>query len=216
MEMPIVVDVDNDGKSEVVIPEPNTNSANRGGIEIWEDAENNWVRTRRIWNQHTYHVTNITEDGQVPRDEEENWLHSRLNNFRQNVQPGGLFDAPDLYVVNIEMRECNISGSLEIAITVGNQGALGVAAGVPVIASITPEGGSAESLGVMRTTTFLLPGQEETLFFNWSAATGGFSFETFTVTASVDDDGEGGAEYNECDEANNTGTSEVLHVCSLG
>ena len=30
MEMPIVVDVDNDGKSEVIIPEPNTSSASRG------------------------------------------------------------------------------------------------------------------------------------------------------------------------------------------
>ncbi|MEZ4340537.1 MAG: VCBS repeat-containing protein [Sandaracinaceae bacterium] len=58
LEMPIV-DVDNDGKSEVVIPEPNRSSVDLGGIEIWEDAENNWVRTRRVWNQHTYHVTNI-------------------------------------------------------------------------------------------------------------------------------------------------------------
>ena len=87
MEMPIVVDVDNDGKSEVVVPEPNTDRS-FGGIEIWEDVDNNWVRTRRIWNQHAYHVTNITEDGQVPRNEEPNWLNSRLNNFRQNVQPG--------------------------------------------------------------------------------------------------------------------------------
>ena len=63
-EMPIVVDVDNDGKSEVVIPEPNTD-ADSGGIEIWEDSHNNWVRTRRIWNQYAYNVTNVTEDGQI-------------------------------------------------------------------------------------------------------------------------------------------------------
>ena len=62
--------------------------------EVWEDLSNNWVRTRRIWNQHTYHVTNVTEDGQIPRHEAPNWLDPGLNNFRQNVQTDGLFDAP--------------------------------------------------------------------------------------------------------------------------
>lgn len=215
MEMPIVVDVDNDGKSEVVVPEPNQSSVNLGGIEIWEDTDNNWVRTRRVWNQHTYHVTNITDDGQVPADEEVNWSNPRLNNFRQNVQPGGLFDAPDLFIVSIEIDECFSSGIADIAVTVGNRGALGVAAGVPVIASATPEGGAPESLGLMRTTTFLLPGQEETVIFRYEPA-GGWSFGSFTVTAIVDDDGMGGSEYNECDETNNEGMSEVLMTCGLG
>ncbi len=215
MEMPIVVDVDNDGKSEVIVPEPNTSSTALGGIEVWEDTDNNWVRTRRVWNQHTYHVTNITDDGQVPAAEEPNWSNPRLNNFRQNVQPGGLFDAPDLFVVSIEMDACFSGGQADIAVTVGNRGALGVAAGVPVIASATPEGGTPESLGVMRTTTFLLPGQEETLIFRYEPD-GGWTFPSFSVTAIVDDDGMGGSEYNECDETNNEGMSEVLMTCGLG
>lgn len=216
MEMPIVVDVDNDGKSEVIVPEPNTTSLMLGGIEVWEDADNNWVRTRRIWNQHAYHVTNITEDGQVPADEEENWLNERLNNFRQNVQPGGLFDAPDLFVVRIEVAACRPSGEVDIAVTVGNRGALGVAAGVPVIASVTPEGGAPEALGVQRTTAFLLPGQEETLIFRWAPAGGFTGFRNYSVTARVDDDGMGGSEYNECDETNNEGMSEVFMTCDFG
>ena len=88
LEMPIVVDVDNDGKSEIVVPEQNLD-AGHGGITIWEDVRNNWVRARRIWNQHSYSVTNVTEDGQIPRLPESNWRHSRLNNFRQNVQVCG-------------------------------------------------------------------------------------------------------------------------------
>lgn len=217
LEMPIVVDVDNDGKSEVLVPEaPRDEGAGvREGLLVWADADNNWVRTRRIWNQHSYHVTNVTEDGQIPRSEEPNWTNGRLNNFRQNVQPGGLFDAPDLFIVEIDVVECDPGGTVTIGVTVGNRGALGVAAGVPVTASATPEGGDPVSLGVERTATFLLPGQQETVRFTWTPE-GGFTFRNFTVSATVDDDGMGGSEYNECDEENNGGMSEVLMTCDLG
>ena len=215
MEMPIVVDVDNDGKSEVIVPEPNPDPA-LGGIEIWEDTDNNWVRTRRIWNQHAYHVTNISEDGQVPRTETPNWSEPRLNNFRQNVQPGGLFDAPDLVVIDVELESCAASGTAIVAVTVGNRGALGVAAGVPVIAYATPDGGAETLIGLERTSRFLLPGQEERILFTYTPA-GGWSFSTFTVRARVDDDGMGGATYNECDETNNEGTTtEPLRTCGIG
>lgn len=220
LEMPIVVDVDNDGKSEVLVPQaprlgPTGSGAIRPGLAVIADGDNNWVRTRRIWNQHTYHVTNVTEDGQIPRREEPNWSSSRLNNFRQNVQPGGIFDAPDLYVAGVEVEECDPDGTVSVAVIVGNRGALGVAAGVPVIASATPDGGTAESLGVQRTRTFLLPGRTERVIFTWSPA-GGFTFARFTVEATVDSDGMGGSEYNECDEENNSGTGEALMTCSFG
>ncbi|MCB9591695.1 MAG: hypothetical protein H6719_03080 [Sandaracinaceae bacterium] len=216
LEMPIVVDVDNDGKSEVVIPEPNRTSTALGGIEIWEDAENNWVRTRRVWNQHTYHVTNITEDGQVPRVEERNWQNGRLNNFRQNVQPGGLFDAPDLQITAIERAECIPMGILRIAVTITNAGALGVPPGIAVFARLTTiPGGMVIPLGVQRTTTTLLPGRSEVLVFEYTE-TGGFSFSDYTVEAIADDDGTGAGSYNECLEDNNTLMSEPLETCSFG
>jgi len=215
MEMPIVVDVDNDGKSEVVIPEPNTSDPGLGGIEIWEDTDNNWVRTRRVWNQHTYHVTNITEDGQVPRMEEPNWRNGRLNNFRQNVQPGGLFDAPDLQVTAIELAECVPAGVLRIAVTVTNLGALGVPPGIDVYAEITTvPGGMVIPLGVEMTTTTLLPGGSEVIVFEYMAD--GFTFEDFTVEARVDDDGTGAGEYNECIEDNNSLMSEPFETCMFG
>jgi len=215
LEMPIVVDVDNDGKSEVLVAEA-PGDATPDGLVVWTDAGNNWVRTRRIWNQHTYHVTNVTEDGQIPRIEERNWSNPRLNNFRQNVQPGGLFDAPDLYVASVELAECDaVAARLDIAVTVGNRGALAVAAGVPVVLRATPMGGTAQLVGVMRTTTFLLPGRTERLVFSWTPP-GGFTFTDFTATATVDDDGMGGATYNECNEANNDGTSATLMSCTFG
>jgi hypothetical protein len=199
----------------VLVPEAPGNDV-PDGLVVWTDSGNNWVRTRRIWNQHTYHVTNVTEDGQIPRMEEPNWSNPRYNHFRQNVQPAGVFDAPDLVIESIERISCNPSTStIEIGVTVANRGALGVAAGVPVIATATPAGGAPVSLGVQRTTTFLLPGRSERVVFTWTPA-GGFTFTEFTVTARVDDDGMGGAEYNECHEDNNEATSEVLMTCSFG
>lgn len=214
MEMPIVVDVDNDGKSEVVIPEPNTSSSTLGGIEIWEDLSNNWIRTRRIWNQHTYHVTNIDEDGQVPAVEEANWSRSRLNNFRQNVQPGGIFDAPDLVIEGFRLVSCDALGVAEIEVSVGNQGALGVAPGIPVRATANPAGMDPIDLGVERTTMPILPGGTAEVVFTLDVMAA-FSFMSFTVNATADDDGMGRGEYNECREDNNTGVSDPFMTCSL-
>jgi hypothetical protein len=216
LEMPIVVDVDNDGKSEVLVPEAPGDTTSPDGLAVWTDSGNNWVRTRRIWNQHTYHVTNITEDGQVPRVEMPNWQNPRFNHFRQNVQPAGVFDAPDLLIESIEVESCDDGvGRIEIAVTVANRGALGVAPGVPVVAYATPNGGAEQSLGVQLTTTYILPGRSERLIFVWTPA-GGLTFPDYSIRAVVDDDGMGGAEYNECIEDNNEGTSDIFMTCMFG
>jgi hypothetical protein len=219
LEMPIVVDVDNDGKSEVLVPEAPGDESSPDGLAVWTDAGNNWVRTRRIWNQHTYHVTNITEDAQVPMREEPNWSNPRYNHFRQNVQPAGLFDAPDLVVDASSLVMCNpAAGTATIAVTVRNRGALGVAPGVPVVASATPLGGAPQALGVRRTSTLILPGRTETLTFVWTPPGGFGGFASFTVEATVDSDGMGGSEYNECNEDNNVDTSDAIPTttCDLG
>lgn len=208
IEMPIVVDVDNDGKSEVVIPEPNTN-VSRGGIEIWEDADNNWVRTRRIWNQHGYSVTNVTEDGQIPRSPEPNWLNSRLNNFRQNVQPGGLFDAPDFVVRQILRTDCDDT-QFTFSVVVGNDGSLSVPPGIlthVVVESL--DGAQSFDLGVFPTTDWLLPGQSEQLEVVFPVP-GGLNVPEVRVRATVDSDGMAGQQYNECEEDNNSAVSNPI------
>jgi hypothetical protein len=58
IEMPVIADVNRDGHADIVIGE---NSYNNGmpGLEVWSGAQNDWVRTRRVWNQHAYHITNV-------------------------------------------------------------------------------------------------------------------------------------------------------------
>lgn len=207
LEMPIVADVDNDGKSEVVVPEPNPDP-NLGGIEIWEDSRNNWVRTRRIWNQHAYSVTNVTEDGQIPRAPTPNWRSSGLNNFRQNVQPRGLFDAPDLVVREIVPLDCEES-QIELAIVVGNDGTSSVPPGVLTHLVARTADARELILGLVRTENRLGPGQSEQLHVDFDIPDGWRHTEIF-VSATVDDDGEGGHQYNECNEENNVSTSSSI------
>ncbi|MBK8259234.1 MAG: hypothetical protein IPK82_42080 [Polyangiaceae bacterium] len=59
------------------------------GIRVYNDANDKWVRSRMIWNQHAYAVTHVNEDGTIPKSSEwkNNWEDPVLNNFRTNV-PG--------------------------------------------------------------------------------------------------------------------------------
>ena len=88
IEYPVVVDVDNDGSAEVVVvsnaifrSEPSSPT-----VQVVRDKQDRWIAARRIWNQHTYHVTNVREDGTIPQFEKKSW--ERLNTFRTNAQIG--------------------------------------------------------------------------------------------------------------------------------
>lgn len=84
-EQPVVADVDNDGHAEIVVSSELPTTTTTPGIYVFEDAQDNWARTRRIWNQHSYHITNVNEDGTIPAVETPNWLVPGLNNFRLNA-----------------------------------------------------------------------------------------------------------------------------------
>jgi hypothetical protein len=71
IELPVVADVDNDGQADIVVVSNAyafacANGIRTSGVRVFSSQDNNWVRTRRIWNQHAYSVTNIEEDGTVP------------------------------------------------------------------------------------------------------------------------------------------------------
>ena len=207
VEYPIIVDVDNDGHAEIVVANNNyafktcpDSSASHTGIKVLTDTKYNWVKTRRIWNQHTYHITNISEDGIVPTKEPRNWDNPYLNNFRQNVQPGGLFDAPDLTGDTAPIK-CTVV--LQAEVLVKNQGAAKVAAGIPVSLYGSIQGGAYTLLKTVLTKTQLIPGQSEKVSFSLTTPKS-FSKEHVTLQAVVDDDGTGKGKANECNEKNNT------------
>ncbi len=89
IEYPVVADVDNDGSGEIVVVSElgYDNVQTAPTVQVYRDADDRWIQPRRIWNQHTYHVTNVREDGTIPQFEPRHW--ERLNTFRTNAQIEG-------------------------------------------------------------------------------------------------------------------------------
>jgi len=86
IEYPVVADVDNDGSAEIVVVS-NTNPLGVQTsplVQVIRDVDDRWIQARRIWNQHTYHVTNVREDGTIPAHESPSW--EELNTYRTNAQ----------------------------------------------------------------------------------------------------------------------------------
>lgn len=205
LEMPIIADVDNDGNAEIVIPE-NGSRGGTPGVEVWIDRDDNWVRTRRVWNQHAYSITHITEGGRVPADQEPNWSNPRFNNFRQNVQPDGLFDAPDFELVelNADVYLCQF----RVELTIVNSGALSTPAGVPIRVTVSNDE-IGEEVGIVRTSERLLPGGRETIRFELSFLEEVPDEVQFRVLAEIDPDNA----YNECVEENNSLETIANYIC---
>lgn len=109
------------------------------GIEVWGDPQDLWVSARRIWNQHAYHVTNVTESGGIPLKEHNSWVSASpalYNSYRS--QPRSFGVAPDLKVTAAELSSPNascgtLSTSLDISIEIANQGDLRGGGGAQVV-----------------------------------------------------------------------------------
>ena len=88
-ELPVIADVNGDGTAEIVV---GANSWPGIGTDdgLWviggENA-NPWENTRPLWNQHSYHISNINDDGTIPSVEANSW--EVYNNYRRNLQTTG-------------------------------------------------------------------------------------------------------------------------------
>jgi hypothetical protein len=203
-EYPVVADVDNDGQADIVVASnaygitcPDDGSK-QSGIRVFGSANGSWVRTRRIWNEHTYHVTNVAEDGSVPVSEPANWTVPGLNDYRQNRQPGSEFAAPDA-VVSIAPA---CTGEYGLVATVRNLGSAALPAGL-VVGFYAGPIGSGTLLGSDVTTKLLYPAEAENILLPLPNADPGIPAGTTPVYAVVVD-GTPPATLHECRIDNNT------------
>ncbi|HWB80316.1 MAG TPA: hypothetical protein VG755_35360 [Nannocystaceae bacterium] len=94
VEYPVVADVDADGSAEIVVVSNTQTRSGAPAVMVIRDVEDRWIPARKIWNQHTYHVSNVNEDGTVPTGEVPAW--QQLNTFRTNSQvEGGAICRPE-------------------------------------------------------------------------------------------------------------------------
>ena len=175
------------------------------GVRIYGDSFDSWVKTRPVWNQFAFHVTNFEIQGgvwDVPATETANWLS--FNNYRQNVQGGALFPVPDLLIELNATPLC--PGEILLTAKVTNQGSAGAPPGVPIHFFRTDEG-TPELLGIVGTSTTILPGGWETLSLTMSSPP---TSVDLAFTATIDPD----ALVEECDvdnnEASDTATCDAV------
>ncbi|WP_332870284.1 FG-GAP repeat domain-containing protein [Psychromonas sp. Urea-02u-13] len=83
-EYPIVVDLEGDDNAEMIVVANDQiyNYKINHGVTVYESADLSvpWKNATRIWNQHSFHVTNIDQNGQVPLREKNSWLDN--NSYR--------------------------------------------------------------------------------------------------------------------------------------
>ncbi|OQZ02353.1 MAG: hypothetical protein B6D35_01240, partial [Candidatus Brocadia sp. UTAMX2] len=195
-EYVLVADVDADGNAEIVaVANNNCGKGPQRGVFVYGSASDSWVSTRKIWNQHTYHITNVNDDGTIPIREENNW--ETFNNYRQNILPetSGIYDAPDLIPSYVRVSE--EGSSFNITARIGNAGVVHVGPGVSIAFYDGNPNGGGTLLGTTKTTGHIDPGKYEDVSFTVSAAV------IQNLFVSADDDGTLTGSVSECNELNN-------------
>ncbi len=189
-EYPLIVDVDNDGSTEIVLPSNDYTYDGYNGITIIGDATNSWRPSRPVWNQYAYHITNVDDDGGIPAAPEPNW--ERWNNFRAGGTLYGLStDLANLAPGTPEVCTARCAeGVVEVIVPVQNTGladtpdfTVGLYHDTTLItgATIALAAGSAQDVGPFELTEA-----------DWSTG----------VTVRVDD----ARAVEECDERDNAAT----------
>ena len=192
-EYPVTADVDGDGSAEIVVAD---NSGAWQGITVYGHNGDGWPRSGTTWATHDFAVTNIEPDGHVPSPPEASWQVYNVFRARPSVDDPS---SPDLYV-NIDdicVADCTW-GPVALTVQVHNQGGVSVSAGTMLavyaddnaprlVATVAlPEIASGTSLAGIQVD--LTP-----------ADIGAYGF-----IVTVDDDGTGLGDVDECDELNNT------------
>jgi hypothetical protein len=224
-EMPIVADIDGSGRAKILVP--NNDICNYHcpdwpgsvkyqldsgyvGLKALKSPSDKWVNTRSIWNEHTYHVSNVNIDGTLPWPEPNSWAPEQTNTYRQNVQGRGVFSSPDLSAceVTVDLTHCR-GGKAVVSAAVYNGGATPASPGVAVTFYAVLQNGQTALIGTGTTKTSIIPGGNEKVSVDWTAPP---QSEAVTVKAWVDEKGLVG----DCHPENNIAVSAPVKCAPLG
>ena len=226
LEMPVIADTDGDGHADIVVPSDSVQGDNcRGpisatelgmphgpptqGIKVYKDPMDRWMPSRSIWNQHSYHITNVGDDGSIPTVEASNFL--TYNNYRQNVQGAvagtrtPLGDATGKIGIAPDAGDCikvyRPSGSI------CNRGTASLPAGMPSTFYLgDPRKPGAMKICTARTMTEVKVGTCQTVFCEWMDPTLG----PYDLWLRVNDDG-ASRPYGQCKTGN-----DLAHMPNAG
>jgi RHS repeat-associated protein len=193
-ELPVIADINADGHSEIVAAANNyAFPGQQTGIFVIGDANDTWMPSRPIWNQQTYHITNVNDDGTIPAHEENSW--QLYNSYRLNLEPDPLKRhlAPELTASYVLTAQTD--GTTTYTARLGNGGSLLVRPGVNIAFYNGDPTDGGVFLGAVASQGVIEPGGYEDLTLTVDGAVG-----DLWVRA---DDGNGVGHVNEADETNN-------------
>ncbi|MCP4002516.1 MAG: hypothetical protein GY727_16570 [Gammaproteobacteria bacterium] len=192
LEYPVIADIDKDGNAELVLGVSAGTGSSRG-VRAYESVNDDWIATRSIWNQHSYHITNINDDGSIPANEQPSWLtHNsyRLNTFTDRSPRA----AADLSASRLQVIDSGAGQPLSLQVRIGNASLAATPNGV----SVSFYDGDPESGGTMIGTTSmaaLVPYEFQDVQLDGVTLPSG----TTDIFAFVDANNQ----LSECNEANN-------------
>lgn len=104
--------------------------------------------TRRIWNQHSYHITNVNDDGTIPAVEQPSWLTH--NTYRLNTFPDRHpRDLADLTVGALTVIDHGTAQPFSLRARIGNAGLLTPSEPVTVVFYQGDPAGNSVTLGTV-------------------------------------------------------------------
>jgi hypothetical protein len=212
-ENPVIADVDGDLAADIVVAANDLAYAPYHGIRVYHDRLEGWARTRGMWNQHAYSITNINNDGTIPAHPAIAWQKPKLNTFRSNAanyfgDGPSPYAAPDLAVSQVGAA-CDGS-TLNLNASVTNQGDRAVAAGLKVSFYRGNPSAGGSLLGVTTVPTAIAAGASAFVSLSVGGQPSAGSSQVFIV---ADDDGAGAGQDTECDESNNSASGTVDFSC---
>lgn len=166
----LIADVDNDGQAEAVLPRADFGGSH-GAVRVYGSKNHDWVGARPIWNQFSYHVTNVNDDGTIPQHETPSWL---LHNAYRVQAPVGTVTNPYLTpnLTASRLSAAQNGSSVDLAVRIGNGGAKEAASGA-VVTFYDGDPSANVVIGTASTTRTLAVGEYQDVILSVSGVTDG-------------------------------------------
>ncbi len=167
IESPLVLDVDADGKTEILIECGTNGSSFDGTVFAYEIVGTPNISSRPVWNQHAYFNTNINDDLSVPRYQQMQHIvgdKRQLNTF-MNQYSYQTFPSPDASIIVVSQPVCE-PDSMLLTIEICNEGDNLFPQNTPISAYIgNPQTTAAQWIGIVATSSDIAIGICDTLSF---------------------------------------------------
>ena len=195
MDYPVIADVDADDQAEILVCHNGFSTA----MSVYGDQDESWMPARKLWNQHPYGISNISDDLSVPVTAVPNFVDS--NTWHSAIATNGVKVEYDLAgeILEICEDECG-ADRVYVTVRLRNPSTTEIGAGIS-LALYAEIDGVRELAGTTVTTAAVPSGMtSEGLVIVASAS---LVEQADKLWLRADDDGTGTGAVAECSESDN-------------